>query len=169
MSSGRNLNPEYTFFLNRVFWWMIGQNRNWSLGNKPACLTGGHTRTEQEPGERSLWETCSQQVYLNEHLVFLCIFKGSSWGSSWIQGFQLLLLMGGEAILGHRNVLKEQITTLLLYLGEKTVTLLYESKMWSFPIEHPDLQEHVTHFLKEIKKAEYFPMTQHVLQQLKSQ
>lgn len=47
----------------------------------------------------------------------------------------------------------------------KLVTLLYENKMWKFPMEHPDLWEHLRHFLKEIKKVKYFLMTQYILKQ----
>lgn len=39
------------------------------------------------------------------------------------------------------------------------MALLHENKIWTFPIENPDLQENVIHFLKEVKKVKYYLMT----------
>lgn len=71
---------------------------------------------EQEPGEGSPWKTCFQQLYSDEqgtcslHVFLRALLEGAF----WIQGFQLHLLVADEAILGHRNVLKQQINTFLL-------------------------------------------------------
>ena len=88
-------------------------------------------------------------VHMNKEL-FLCIFKDSSLSSSHSQGFQPPLPMAGETILGHGSSVHNKGP--LCSSESRTVTLVHEKKIQTFPIEHPDLQENATHFLKEVKK-----------------
>jgi len=63
---------------------------------------------KEEPTQRNPCELLPTTTIFRRIRDFFseCIFKDSFRSNSPIQGFQLLLLMPDEVILGHKNVLK---------------------------------------------------------------
>lgn len=125
----------------------IGHDRCSSLENnlKPVCSLEGRWGLNGSLGKRGArWDLlpCTAAFRWTGSFFSACIFKDTSLHSSHVQGFQWVLVMADEAILGWRS-------------GQKKCPPLQENKMWAFR-EHPNLRKKPNTFSEGSEKGGIF-------------